>query len=95
MDKILDQPETTGRTTIKFATLRMREHGSTYRVQDFASYAHKMPHAADSVAALLKTCFTIDSLEDWFLQYCASEWAAFEWSIAQQSLEARGGQARP
>jgi hypothetical protein len=82
VDRLLESPETAGRTSLKFAVARMREHGSHYRIQEFLQLAARMPHAADSLAALFKDVFTRSSLQDWFLEYADSSWASFEWSIA-------------
>ncbi|MBO4239798.1 reverse transcriptase domain-containing protein [Pseudonocardia alni] len=83
IDSILDAPEKTGRTSIKFAALRMTAHDENYRALELAEAAKRMPHAADALAPLFKEVFTAESLEEWFLDYVRSDWAGFEWTIAQ------------
>ncbi|APH02824.1 hypothetical protein ASJ30_15825 [Janibacter indicus] len=34
VDRILEHPEVAGRTSVKFAITRMRDHGSAYKVQE-------------------------------------------------------------
>ena len=82
IDKIIEQPEKIGRTSVKFATTRMRSHNSRYRVQELVNLAARMPHAADALSRLFKEVFTNDSLQDWYLDYVASDWATHEWSVA-------------
>lgn len=82
VDRLLESPEIAGRTSLKFATSRMREHNSRYRIQEFPQLAARMPHAADALAALFKDVFTHASLQDWYLEHAQSSWASFEWSTA-------------
>lgn len=82
VDRLLETPEGAGRTSLKFAIGRMREHRSRYRIQDFPKLAARMPHAADALSSLFKDVFTHASLQDWFLEYANSSWASFEWSVA-------------
>jgi hypothetical protein len=83
VDKLLDVPESASRTSLKFVVKRMRDQNSRYRIQEFAALAERMPHAADALAPLFKEAFLTGSLQDWFLDYAESEWAAFQWSVAQ------------
>jgi len=82
IDKIIDNPEKTNRTAIKFAAMRMRKHGSRYHVQELVNTAQRMPHAADAWSRLFKAVFTNDSMQDWYLEYVNSNWATHEWAIA-------------
>jgi hypothetical protein len=82
IEKILENPEKIGRTSIKFAAVRMRKHKSTYRLDELAKAAKRMPHAADAWSRLFKEVFTQDSLQDWYLEYVASNWATHGWAIA-------------
>jgi len=61
----------------------MIEHNSRYRAQELVQLAKQMPHAADSLAGLFKLVFTSASLQEWFLDYARSDWAVFEWTVAQ------------
>lgn len=82
IDHLLESPETAGRTSLKFALSRMREHGSRYRIQEFPHLAPRMPQAADALSGLFKEVFTHASLQDWYLDYAQGSWASFEWSMA-------------
>jgi hypothetical protein len=83
IDKILDKPDTTSRTTIKFAATRMRVQGSQYRIHELLEASKRMPHGSDAWSPLFKAVFVTGGLQDWFLDYCKSDWAAFEWSVSQ------------
>lgn len=82
IDKLLLQPEKAGRTSLKFAATRMRKHDSRYRIKEIIALAPRMPQAADGWSRLFKGVFTNDSLQDWYLEYVASDWATHEWSVA-------------
>ncbi|MGI9093841.1 MAG: RNA-directed DNA polymerase [Mycobacteriales bacterium] len=83
IDRILDNPEKASRTSLKFATQRMRDKGHEYRVSDLALAAKRMPHAADALARLFKHVFTHSSMQEWYLEYATSDWTTHEWSVAQ------------
>lgn len=83
IDEILEQKECASRTSIKFATLRMRQHGYFSRVDDVVEEAHRLPHGADAVARLVRDAERATSVLDWYLDYVGGSWASFEWSIAQ------------
>lgn len=82
VDRILEHPEVAGRTSVKFAITRMRDHGSAYKVQELVEAAPRMPHGADALALLFKGVFTQGSLQEWFMDYSSSDWASYEWSTA-------------
>lgn len=82
VDRIIEKPEKSGRTSIKFAATRMRKHSSHYRIQELFGAAQRMPHAADSWSRLFKDIFDTNSLQDWYLEYVNSNWATHEWSVA-------------
>jgi hypothetical protein len=86
VERLLENPETASRTSMKFAISRMQQHKHPYRLQEFAKLAERMPHMADSLARLFKASFTRGSLQDWFLNYATGSWASFDWSIAQYML---------
>jgi hypothetical protein len=83
IDRLLENPETASRTSLKFAVSRMQDHGQTYRILEFPKLAERMPHVADSLAKLFEASFTRGSLQDWFIGYAKGPWASFEWSVAQ------------
>ena len=82
IDRLLENPEKAGRTSVKFAATRMRNNKQDYRAQDLIQAARRMPHAADELSRLFKQMFTSDSLQDWYLDYAQSDWATHQWCIA-------------
>lgn len=82
IDRLLEHPEVAGRTSLRFAVTRMREHGSSYKAQELVHAAPRMPHAADTLAPLFKGIFKRESLQDWFLDYASGSWASYQWSVA-------------
>jgi len=82
IDRIIDSPEKTSRTTIKFAASRMQEHNSRHRIQELLEASKRMPHATDAFFPLFRDVFVSEGLQDWFLDYAKSDWAGFQWSIS-------------
>jgi hypothetical protein len=80
---VLGAPEMAERTTIRFATRRMRQSGRFDRVAEFAEVARRMPHAADILARLFRDSDHWQELDEWFIEYAGSDWAVSEWSVAQ------------
>ncbi|PZS34625.1 MAG: hypothetical protein DLM59_04410 [Pseudonocardiales bacterium] len=85
IDRILDDPDHIGRTTVKFVVSRLLKHKTNYKTDELLAVAHRMPHVADSLARLFKARMTSGLLQDWFLEYCDSDWSSFPWAIAQYS----------
>lgn len=83
VDRLLYEREKASRTSVRFVARRMRDHKHTYKAQEIALLAERMPHVADTWARFMRETFTHGSLQDWFLDYVASGWATHEWSIAQ------------
>ena len=83
VDQLIGNREKASRTSVKFVSKRMRDHNNHYHVQELIAIAPRMPHVADTLSRLFKEVFTNDSLQDWYLEYAASDWATHEWAIAQ------------
>lgn len=83
VDKIIECPEQASRTSIRFAANRMRTHKAFDRVPDLVDEAHRMPHGADHLARLFHDSNIWRDLSDWYINYTSSNWATFEWAIAQ------------
>ena len=83
VERILDQPATADRTSVKFATKRMRDHEVYGPVPDFAEKAHQMPHAADALARLFRDSEHWKELPEWYVDYAKSPWGSIRWSVAQ------------
>lgn len=83
IDRILSDPEGASRTSIRFATTRMRASGALERTAELLDQAHRMPQAADHLARLGRDAdIWLDRVE-WFLWYAKSDWAVCEWPVAQ------------
>lgn len=83
VDRLLDDPTHAPRTSLRFVTNRMRDRNLEYRIEDFNDLANRMPHAADSLAPLLRDTREQGDLVDWFLDYARSPWASYDWAVAQ------------
>lgn len=83
IDRQLARPEHAARTTLRFVTTRMREHGVFDRVEDFANAAERLPHVADYLSRLFRDSERWRDMQGWFLDYWNSPWAAIDWSVAQ------------
>ncbi len=83
VDEIIEFPEQTSRTSIRFATKRMRRHKVYNQIPDFVNKAHRMPHGADHLARLFHDSNAWCDLSDWYIKYASGNWAHFEWATAQ------------
>jgi hypothetical protein len=83
LDTILARPEFAPRTTIKFVTLRMRQHEIFDRVDEIVDVAARMPHGADALARLFRDSGAWRDLEGWYVWYQESPWGAIDWSVSQ------------
>jgi Reverse transcriptase (RNA-dependent DNA polymerase) len=82
IDRLLENPEKAGRTSVKFATKRMRDNNQTYRAADILQAAKRMPHVADALSRLFREQFRRTDLQDWYLEYAVSDWATHQWCVA-------------
>lgn len=71
------------RTSIKFATKRMREHKIFGQVDDLVEAAPTMPHGADALARLFRDSRKWRELPHWYVDHANSPWGTIRWSIAQ------------
>lgn len=83
VEELLDDPSRADRTSVKFATRRLRDHEIFGPVPTFAAKAHLMPHAADALARLFRDSGYWRDLPSWYVEYADSPWAAIRWSVAQ------------
>ncbi|GAA4459327.1 RNA-directed DNA polymerase [Phytohabitans houttuyneae] len=83
VEKLLAEKEEASRTSIKFATKRMREHKHFSKVDGFVDVAPRMPHAADALARLFRDADRANELASWYLEYRSTPWAKLQWSSAQ------------
>lgn len=82
IDRLLDSPEKASRTSIRFATTRMRDNNHRYRIQEILELAPRMPHVADACSRLFREVFRSSSLQDWYLDYATGDWSTYQWSVA-------------
>jgi hypothetical protein len=83
VDALLLSPQTADRTSIRFATSRMRRQKAEGRVDLLLDVADRMPQGADHLARLARDFGRWREREAWFLEYVGSDWACIEWSVAQ------------
>jgi hypothetical protein len=83
VDRLLTTPEKAPRTSVRFATKRMRDHDIYSHVDGFVAVTERMPQAADALARLFRDAGYSPELEDWYIEYLASSWHAIDWSAAQ------------
>lgn len=83
VDLLLASPEHASRTSVRFASTRMREHEEFDRVNEFVEQAHRMPHVADHLARLFRDSGVWHELDEWYEDYAKGEWAMIPWSVAQ------------
>jgi hypothetical protein len=83
IDRLIDKPEEADRTSIRFATHRMRKHEVFDRVEDFAERAERMPQGSDHLARLFRDSEAWRDLQDWYVEYAGTSWACIDWSTAQ------------
>lgn len=83
VERIISQKEDSSRTSVRFATERMRRHQQFSKVPELIEVAERLPHTADALARLFRDAGRAQSLEDWYLDYCKSPWADLKWPVAQ------------
>ena len=83
LDELVTDPEHADRTTIAFATTRMRTHKLFARVDEFADRANRMPHGADHLARLFRDSGMYRDLGSWYADYANSRWGKVDWAVAQ------------
>jgi hypothetical protein len=83
IDKLIANPEASSRTSLKFAIKRVRTYELEAMVQQFVDKAERMPHGADALSRMLGESDRWRDLEDWYVAYASSSWAAFDWSTGQ------------
>lgn len=81
VDSLARDPEHSSRTSIKFATTRIRRHEVWNLADPFVENAKRMPHGADAIARLLRDSERWRDLEDWYVRHANSPWGALDWSI--------------
>lgn len=83
VDSLLAKPEIANRTSVRFATTRMRREHAYERVGNFVAAAERLPHASDGLARLFRDSEAWRDLGGWFVEYQNSGWGSFDWASAQ------------
>ena len=83
INRLVGDPEHANRTSVRFATTRMRKNNLYRRLEDFVEVAHRMPHAADSIARLFRDSGSWNELQTWFLEYASGPFGRIDWSVSQ------------
>lgn len=83
IDKLVAEPETAARTSIHFATRRMREAKLFRRVPDLIGVADRMPHGSDHLARLFRDSEHWRDLQQWYVDYARRWRARLPWSVGQ------------
>lgn len=86
VERLVSEPATSSRTSIRFATTRIRTHELFDLVDEFLPVATLMPHAADHLGRLLKESEHWRDLGDWWTTYRNSRSGKVDWSVAQLGL---------
>jgi hypothetical protein len=97
VERLVDAKETASRTSLKFATTRMRTYKHFVKVDSFIEVAMRMPQAADSLARLFRDAKKTGDMEDWYIDYLGKPWSKVEWAAAQLGtmFPSRGKVGRP
>jgi hypothetical protein len=95
INQILERPERANRTSVRFATERMRRYRMFDRIEEFAGCAERMPHVADALARLFRDAGVWSDLSDWYVGYATSNWGVIDWSVAQFGTMFPSGQRGP
>ncbi len=68
VDKLLARPEVASRTSLRFATTRIRSHEAYELVPAFVEAALRLPHAADHLARMLRDSEIWRELGEWYVE---------------------------
>ena len=83
VERLVEKPEVASVTSIKFATLRMRNHGIKTYEDQFINAGYRMPHGSAALSRLFRDSGRWPELTDWFVDYTNSAWGSIEWAIGQ------------
>lgn len=95
LEEILAKPDNVNRTTLRFATTRMRSYKKFEKVPELMECAHRMPHGSDHLARLFRESVGVADYQDWFLNYVKTPWASYPWAVANFGTGLRAGGRRP
>jgi len=82
LDQVIDSPESTDRTTIRFAMTRMRRQHVESRLDGLVNTAHRMPHGADHLARAFRDFGLWRTHADWYIEYSDGPLNRIGWSVA-------------
>jgi hypothetical protein len=77
---LLTQPEVASRTSLRFATTRIREHKAFHLVAGFIDAALRIPHAADHLARLFRDSGDWKNLQQWYIEQVRDFGKSLAWT---------------
>jgi hypothetical protein len=83
VDHLVAQRETASATSIKFATVRMRDRQMFDEARKFVDVAPRMPHGSSALARLFRDSEIWRDLLGWYRDYATSSWGSVGWAVAQ------------
>lgn len=86
VSRILERPASANRTTIRFATVRIRRLKAWTYLQPLAENAHLMPQGASALTRLFRDSGYWRELPSWFVSYATGEWSKISSSVAQLGM---------
>jgi hypothetical protein len=83
VEHLLETLETAERTSIRFATTRMRDNELYGYTEGLAERADRMPHGADHLARLFRDSGKWREMQDWYVSYATRFAQRLPWSVGQ------------
>jgi hypothetical protein len=83
VDRLVSDPEGAARTTIHFATTRIRQSQQWDLAQKLSNVADQMPHGSDHLARLFRDSELWPEMATWYAEYGVSSWGKVDWSVGQ------------
>ncbi|MEX0945998.1 MAG: RNA-directed DNA polymerase, partial [Acidimicrobiia bacterium] len=95
LEHLLVAPALAPRTSIRFATTRIKEHELYHLTARLITAAPLMPHGADHLGRLFRASDDWHDLGDWWVKYYRSRSGKVDWSVAQLGLMFPAKEAPP
>jgi Reverse transcriptase (RNA-dependent DNA polymerase) len=83
--RLTTAPAMASPTSIRFATVRMREHELYESTRQLADVAHAMPQGSPHLARLFRDSGQWRDMGTWFDKYQRSHWGRIRWAVSQQA----------
>src|SRR5258708_9229535 len=82
LDQVIDSPESTDRTTIRFAMTRMRRQHVESRLDGLFNTAHRIPHGPNHLTPAFPHFALCRTHADWYIEYSDGPLNRIGWSVA-------------